>query len=134
MCIRTRSVRTASNRSLSRPVLVAVPSMSSTRAGGLRSTRECSTELDGVDRDRVALIACGVRAACRAREGERERLAVAPRPLGHDVADDAAVVLGRQRELATRGVRDVDAVHPGIAREDDVEQVAHLPRLRLAPD
>ena len=49
---------------------------------------------------------------------ERERPAVAPRPLGDDVGDDAAVVLGGQHQLATGRAGDVDAVHPRVARED----------------
>src|SRR5205823_2144461 len=103
------------------------------KAKALRSTRERSTELDRVDGDRVAQIAGGVGAACWPCERQRERLTVAPCPLRDDIGNYAAVVLGRQRDLATGCVRDVDAMHPRVAREDDVEQVAHPPRLRLLP-
>jgi hypothetical protein len=54
---------------------------------------------------------------------------VAAGPLGDDVGHDAAVVLGRQHEVAPGGAGGVDAVHPCIAQVDDVDQVAEGPLL-----
>ena len=63
-------------------------------------------------------------------ELERERLAVGAGPLGDDVGDDATVVVGVEVDrFAGRGDK-VDAVHPHVAGEADVEQV----RQRLTTD
>jgi hypothetical protein len=56
------------------------------------------------------------------RTGERkaERLAVAARPLGDDIAYQPAVVVSRQRHGLARGAADVEPVHPRVPREDHV--------------
>jgi hypothetical protein len=53
------------------------------------------------------------------------------RPLGCDVRDEDAVVLRRERHRSTGRHRDVAAVHPQVAGEDHVDQVAERPLLRL---
>ena len=49
------------------------------------------------------------------------------RPVGDDVRDEASVVLRRQHRLPSDRAADVDAVHPGVAGVDDVEEVAEGP-------
>jgi hypothetical protein len=51
------------------------------------------------------------------------RLTVDVGPLGHDVGDKAAVVIGRELHRALDGRVDIDPVSPDIAREPDVQEV-----------
>ena len=84
---------------------------------------EGAEELDGVDRDDLAAVAVAEAAAGRAGEMERERHVVDRRPLGDEVLHEATVVLGVEVEAVAERVGDVDAVHPHVAGEADVEQV-----------
>lgn len=80
-------------------------------------------QLDGVQLDDLA-VAAGVGAAGRAGQPQGEGLVVQRRPLGHDVGDEAAVVLGREDDGPPHGAGQVDPVHPHVAGEAGVEQVA----------
>ena len=59
----------------------------------------------------------------RAAEREGEGLAVGARPFGDDVGHDPAVVVGIDVERLGRCPGQVDAVHPHVAGEADVEEV-----------
>ena len=54
---------------------------------------------------------------------ERERLTMRARPLGDDVGHDPAVVVGIDVDRLGRGPSQVDAVHPHVTGEADVEEV-----------
>ena len=41
-------------------------------------------------------------------------------PLGHDVCDDDAVVVGGEHRVSTRCPSEVQAVHPRVASEDHI--------------
>ena len=69
-------------------------------AGAGEATGQDADEVDGVDVDALAADAVAELAAGRALEHELERLAVDRRPLGDDVGDEAAVVVGGQVHLA----------------------------------
>ena len=60
-----------------------------------------------------------------------------PAPLGRRVGDDATVVLAGELHRLAGGLGDVGPVHPGVAGEDDVDEVAifqrHLRRRRSRP-
>ena len=79
------------------------------QAGRGRAAGEGAAELDGVEREvlrrRGASALVGVGAAGRAGELEDEGLAVAARPLGDDVGDDAAVVVRAELERPAERVR-----------------------------
>ena len=86
--------------------------------------REDPAELDGVDVDVFAAGSSSERSSGRAAEREGEGLAVRAGPLGDDVGDDAAVVIGVDVECLGRRPGQIDAVHPDVAGEADVEEVA----------
>ena len=93
---------------------------------------EDAAELDGVhldDRVGGRRPAAGEDAACGSAEAQGERLPVAACPLGHDVGDDAAVVVGGQDERCPGRAGHVDPVHPGVAQVDRVDEVAERPLL-----
>ena len=56
-------------------------------------------------------------------------LAVTGSPLLYDVRSEYAVVIGAELHRTFGGSRDVDAMHPRIAREDRVGEVADRPVL-----
>jgi hypothetical protein len=69
-----------------------------------------------------------------ARELQFERLAMPGGPVGDDVGDNLAVVIGCENVRGTGGAHDVDPVHPGISGQDDVEEVAQRPDLFVISD
>ncbi len=91
---------------------------------------ESAQELDGVDRDDLAAFAVAEAAAGGSGEVERERHVVDRRPLGDVVRHQPTVVLGVEVEPVSEGVGDVDAMHPHVAGEADVEEI----RNRLLAD
>jgi hypothetical protein len=58
---------------------------------------------------------------------------VAAGPLGDDIGDDAAVVVGAEHELVPRGPGGVNSVHPEVTQVDRVDEVAECPRLDDGP-
>src|ERR1039458_7150414 len=66
-----------------------------------------------------------------ARQREREGLAVEPAPFGYDVSHQATVMGPAEDHGRSRGATDVEPVHPGVAGEDRVDQVAELPSLGI---
>jgi len=72
--------------------------------------------------------------AGRAGEFQPVGLAVAAGPLGHNVCDDDAVVVGREHRVLTRCSSEVQAVHPRVAREDHIGDVTEGPGFRDTVD
>ena len=91
--------------------------------GAGQATGEGADEVEGVDLDAFAVDALAELAAGGTVEHELERLAVDAGPLGDDVGDEAAVVIGAEVHRAVDGRVDVDAMGPDVAGEADVEQV-----------
>ena len=87
-------------------------------------------ELDGVHRDVLATAPARNCPPAGPPSVEDEGLAVGARPFGDDVGDEPAVVVGIEVERLAGRPRQVDAVHPDVAGEADVEEVGD----RLAPD
>ena len=73
-------------------------------------------------------------AARGAGQGQLEVLTVTVGPLGDDIGDDHAVMIGGQTQRDPGGPGDVEAVHPRVAGQDDVDEVAEGPRLLGAVD
>lgn len=67
-------------------------------------------------------------------EAQRERLTVPLRPIPHHIGDKSPVVFGCQPERAICGPADVDAVHPDIAGQDDVEKLSEEKPITRARD
>jgi len=82
-----------------------------------------ANEVQRVDLDVFAVDAPGEAPASGAIEHELNGLTVDVGPLGHDVGDKAAVVIGRELHRALDGRVDIDPVSPDIAREPDVQEV-----------
>ena len=76
-----------------------------------------------VDLDALAAGALCELPAGRAVENQLEGLAVDASPFGHDVGDEAAVVVGRELHGTVDGRMDVYPMGPDIPGEPDVEQV-----------
>src|SRR5664279_1868837 len=93
-----------------------------------------TAKVGGVEFELRSARATGPGSARRAGEPQAERAAVALRPLVDDVVNENAVVLGGQYVGCAGGAGDVDAVHPGIAGEDDVDEIADRPVLLAAVD
>jgi hypothetical protein len=55
-------------------------------------------------------------------------------PLGHDIGNDDAVVIGGEPVVRAGGPDDVDAVHPRVTSQDDIDCVAECPGLAQAVD
>ena len=95
----------------------------------------------GCGRTRSASISISVAAGPRARlpasrtgEAQIERPPVPGRPLGDDVGHEHAVVVSSGDEVGAGRTADVDAVHPRVAGEDDVDQEAEGPDLVATAD
>src|SRR5215510_8170816 len=101
-------------------------------AGAAPPAGEDPAELDRVEFERRPARAERPGAARRAGEVEPARLGVSLGPLGDDVGDQHAVVLRREPGRPAGGAADVDAVHPGVAGQDNVDGVAERPSLGVA--
>jgi hypothetical protein len=91
-----------------------------------------TAEFDRVKRDGFTVRAGDERSSGCAGECDREWLAVSARPLGDGVGDDTPIMFGGEHRVAVDGAGDVDAMHPGVASQDDVEQVPKFPPLSCA--
>src|SRR5581483_8704905 len=100
---------------------------------GEESLTTTATRQDAAELHRVELVALAtgprrVGAASGPGKYEGEGLVVAARPLGNHIGDEPSVVSGAQHQLRAGSPSDVDAVHPGVAGQDDVEQIPERPR------
>src|SRR5207244_12685092 len=73
-------------------------------------------------------------ASDRAGKPECEGLTVAAGPLGHDIIDDEPVVVVGQNVLCAGGADQVDSMHPGIPREDDIDEISARPAFAIVAD
>ena len=86
-----------------------------------QSAGEGADEVQRVDLDALAGDALCELPAGGAVEHQLEGLAVDTGPLGHNVGDKAAVVIGRELHWAVDGRVDVDPMGPDIPGEPNVE-------------
>ena len=98
--------------------------------GAVTSFGQDPAELDGVHVDVLAAGFGSELPSGRPTEREGERLTVRARPLDNDVGHDPGVVVGIDVEWLGRCPSQVDAVHPHVTGEADVEEVGE----RLSAD
>jgi hypothetical protein len=91
---------------------------------GAGAVRDDPAEVGGIHHDLFTARAGAPAAAGRAGEFQSVGLAVASGPLGHNVCDDDAVVVGSVHRVLTGCPSEVQAVHPGVASEDHIGDVA----------
>ena len=94
-----------------------------------RAAGQRPAELDGVVAAGRAARGLLPAAAGRAAEREGDRPTVPGQPLGHHVRDDRPVVVGGQDGVPAGGPAEVDPMHPRVASEDHVHEVAEGPAL-----
>lgn len=90
--------------------------------GPLGVAGEDAGDLHSIDGDWLGTFARFELTASKSGEGQRVGLAVKARPIGDNVRDDAGVVLCAQLRGESCGPHRVDAVHPRVAGEADVEE------------
>ena len=103
--------------------------MSSAKSAGPGSFRDHPAEACGVELDALARGADRPGAAGLPSEVQGEVLTVVAGPFADHVGDDDAVVTVRQMRRPVQGSADVQPVHPGVAGQDDVDEVPECPRL-----
>src|ERR1019366_8452648 len=100
------------------------------QASARRPSGECPAEVEGVELDDLSTVARMPPPAGGSSEHERERLTMPARPLANDISHKPAVVRSGHHHVTPRCARDIQSVHPSVARKDGVDKEAVLPTLR----
>jgi hypothetical protein len=93
-----------------------------------------AAKVGGIHNDLFTARAGAPAAAGRAGELQSVGLAMAAGPLGHNVCDQNAVVVGGEHRLSIRRASEVQPVHPRIASKDHIGEVTDGPFFRYAVD
>jgi hypothetical protein len=95
-----------------------------------RAAGDDAAKVGGIHDDLFTTRAGAPAAAGGAGELESVGLAMAAGPLGHNVCDQNAVVIGGEHRLSTRRTSEIQAVHPRVASLDHIGYVTDGPCFR----
>src|SRR5579863_7780655 len=130
MCIAAPGGREVFSRSVVRRAHSSEGDQRGEQAVPGRAPGEYPAEVEGVELEERSPIAGVPPSYRRPAKHEGEGLAVTVGPVGDDVGNKPAVVRSAHLHVSSRGARDIETMHPRVAREDGVDQETVLPALR----